>query len=420
MRQEMYKEIKGCRICGNTELVSIINLGNQYLTGVFPRSLNEQITSGPLELIKCQEGDSLNSCGLLQLKHSYGLNEMYGENYGYRSGLNKSMVNHLQEIVKNIQESIELKQGDLILDIGSNDSTLLQAYSRSDLIRVGIDPTGRKFKDFYPEYIKLIPDFFSSDIVKEHFGNKKAKAITSIAMFYDLESPVEFMRQIYDTLADDGIWILEQSYMPMMLEMNAYDTICHEHLEYYGLKQIKWMSDRVGFKIIDVEMNQINGGSFLVKVAKSDSPFREATFKVKKVLMEEHDQGLDSLKPYEAFKKKVYRHKEELVRFIQEIKSKNKEILGYGASTKGNVILQFCNLTKDDIPFIAEINQDKFGCYTPGTLIPIISEEKAKAMEPDYFIVLPWHFMKNILEKERDYLKSGGKLLFPLPSIRVF
>lgn len=300
----MYKEIKGCRICGNTELVSIINLGNQYLTGVFPRSLNEQITSGPLELIKCQEDDSLNSCGLLQLKHSYDLNEMYGENYGYRSGLNKSMVNHLQEIVKNIQESIELKQGDLILDIGSNDSTLLQAYSRSDLIRVGIDPTGRKFKDFYPEYIKLIPDFFSSDIVKEHFGNKKAKVITSIAMFYDLESPVEFMRQIYDTLADDGIWVLEQSYMPMMLEMNAYDTICHEHLEYYGLKQIKWMSDRVGFKIIDVEMNQINGGSFLVKVAKSDSPFREATFKVKKVLMEEHDQRLDSLKPYEAFKKR--------------------------------------------------------------------------------------------------------------------
>jgi hypothetical protein len=395
-------------------------LGNQYLTGVFPRSINEQVTSGPLELIKCEEADSLNSCGLLQLRHSYDIGEMYGENYGYRSGLNKSMVNHLQEIVKKIQGSIELRRGDLILDIGSNDSTLLQAYPKNDLILVGIDPTGKKFKDFYPEYIKLIPDFFSSDIVKEHFGSKKAKVITSIAMFYDLESPVEFMRQIYDILADDGIWILEQSYMPMMLEMNAYDTICHEHLEYYGLKQIKWMTDRVGFKIIDVEMNHVNGGSFLVKVAKSDSLFREAAFPVQKILMQEHDRGLNSLKPYEDFKKRVYRHREEFVRFIQEIKSKNKEILGYGASTKGNVILQFCNLTKNDIPFIAEVNQDKFGCYTPGTLIPIISEESAKAMRPDYFMVLPWHFMENILGKERDYLKSGGKLLFPLPSVQVF
>jgi hypothetical protein len=416
----MYREIKKCRICGNTELVSVINLGNQYLTGVFPRSINEQVTSGPLELIKCEEADSLNSCGLLQLRHSYDIGEMYGENYGYRSGLNKSMVNHLQEIVKRIQGSIELRRGDLILDIGSNDSTLLQAYPKNDLILVGIDPTGKKFKDFYPEYIKLIPDFFSSDIVKEHFGSKKAKVITSIAMFYDLESPVEFMRQIYDILADDGIWILEQSYMPMMLEMNAYDTICHEHLEYYGLKQIKWMTDRVGFKIIDVEMNHVNGGSFLVKVAKSDSLFHEAAFPVQKILMQEHDRGLNSLKPYEDFKKRVYRHKEEFVRFIQEIKSKDKEILGYGASTKGNVILQFCNLTKNDIPFIAEVNQDKFGCYTPGTLIPIISEESAKAMRPDYFMVLPWHFMENILGKERDYLKSGGKLLFPLPSVQVF
>ena len=416
----MYREIKRCRICGNTELVSVINLGNQYLTGVFPRSINEQVTSGPLVVIKCREDDSLGSCGLLQLRHSYDIDEMYGENYGYRSGLNKSMVNHLQEIVKKIQGSIELRRGDLILDIGSNDSTLLQAYPKNDLILVGIDPTGKKFKDFYPEYIKLIPDFFSSDIVKEHFGSKKAKVITSIAMFYDLESPVEFMRQIYDILADDGIWILEQSYMPMMLEMNAYDTICHEHLEYYGLKQIKWMTDRVGFKIIDVEMNHVNGGSFLVKVAKSDSLFREAAFPVQKILMQEHDRGLNSLKPYEDFKKRVYRHKEEFVRFIQEIKSKNKEILGYGASTKGNVILQFCNLTKNDIPFIAEVNQDKFGCYTPGTLIPIISEESAKAMRPDYFMVLPWHFMENILGKERDYLKSGGKLLFPLPSVQVF
>lgn len=415
----MYSEITKCRICGNAQLEPILKLGFQNLTGVFPSDKDLKITSGPLELVKCAGEDKNNVCGLLQLRHSYNLNEMYGLNYGYRSGLNQSMVEHLHGKVRSICKFVNLKQEDLIIDIGSNDGTLLNAYPPDKYLLVGIDPTGKKFKQYYPQHIQLITDFFSAGAVKNHFGEKKAKVITSIAMFYDLESPLDFMQQIYDVLADDGVWVFEQSYMPTMLDMNAYDTICHEHLEYYGLKQISWMADKIGFKIIHVELNNINGGSFSIMVAKSDSSYREASSLVEAIIGKEKERGLFSLKPYEEFKQRVFQHRDQLIRVMQNILSEKKLVLGYGASTKGNVILQFCNFTEKDIPFIAEVNKDKFGCFTPGTLIPIISEAQARAMHPDYFMVLPWHFKDNTVARETNYLKSGGKLFFPLPELEI-
>ncbi|MDD5594669.1 MAG: class I SAM-dependent methyltransferase [Candidatus Omnitrophica bacterium] len=415
----MYSEIKKCRICGNAELVPILNLGIQALTGVFPRKKDEVITSGPLELVKCKSGKGMNSCGLVQLRHSYDLSELYGDNYGYRSGLNRSMVEHLQKKVKKIEKISDLARADLVIDIGSNDSTLLQAYANKELLLVGFDPSGKKFKEYYPSYIQLIPDFFSERSLRKNFPGKKAKVITSIAMFYDLESPMDFMRQISEVLSDDGIWIFEQSYLPSMLEANAYDTVCHEHLEYYALKQIQWMVEKNGLKIIDLEMNNINGGSFSVTVAKKNSAYRAIEETVGKVLVEESDKGLEIMGPYKEFSERVFKHKEELVKSIRKINASGKKIFGYGASTKGNVILQFCNLKKEDIPFIAEVNKDKFGCFTPGTMIPVISEAQAKAKKPDYFMVLPWHFKENIITREKDYLSSGGKLFFPLPSLQI-
>lgn len=242
----MYTKIEKCRICGNVNLEQVLNLGEQALTGVFPREKSNQVTSGPLRLVKCI-GENDDECGLLQLEHSYELSEMYGENYGYRSGLNDSMVKHLHKKVERILASVELNDGDLVVDIGSNDSTTLQAYPSSGPNLVGIDPTGIKFHKYYPDHIQLIPDFFSSRLLNNRFPGKKAKIITSFSMFYDLEKPMKFMQEVFDVLADDGVWVFEQSYMPTMLEMNSYDTVCHEHLEYYALSQIKWMSDRVGF-----------------------------------------------------------------------------------------------------------------------------------------------------------------------------
>jgi hypothetical protein len=415
----MYTEVTKCRICDGTELVPVLNLGKQSLTGVFPASKGQRLTSGPLELVKCTGDERGDGCGLLQLRHSYDLQEMYGLNYGYRSGLNRSMVEHLHQKVRKICALVDLVHGDLVIDIGSNDSTLLQGYPGIGYILVGIDPTGEKFKSYYPDHINLIADYFSAKAVQDRFGKEKAKVVSSIAMFYDIESPIDFMRQIHDVLADDGVWVFEQSYMPTMLTMNAYDTVCHEHLEYYGLKQIRWMTNRTGLKIVDVELNNVNGGSFSIVAAKSTAPYDEATSQVEIILQKEAAMGLDTLRPYEEFKKRVFQHRDRFLEFFQKIRAERSLALGYGASTKGNVILQFCCLTERDLPFIAEVNKDKFGCYTPGTLIPIISETEARAIKPDYFVVLPWHFKENIMTREEDFLCRGGKLFFPLPELEV-
>ena len=409
----MYKQIAKCRICGNTHLASVLDLGEQMLTGVFPREKGAKVTTGPLRLVKCMGGDEV--CGLLQLEHSYDLGEMYGENYGYRSGLNASMVAHLHSKVKKILGQVELREGDLVIDIGSNDSTTLQAYPSSGQVLVGIDPTGVKFRNYYPPHIQLIPDFFSSALVKERFPEQKAKVITSFSMFYDLEDPMGFMRQVYDVLADDGVWVFEQSYMPTMLETNSYDTVCHEHLEFYALRQIKWMADRVGFKIVDVEFNDVNGGSFSVKVAKSHSNLTLAP-SVQKILNQELEKGLDTLIPYQAFAQRVVKTKNDLLEFIKVAHSQGKTVAALGASTKGNVLLQYCRLTEKDVSFIGEVNPEKFGCFTPGTWIPIIPEAELLAKNPDYLIVLPWHFRKFFLENKKF---SKFTLVFPLPQLLV-
>jgi NDP-4-keto-2,6-dideoxyhexose 3-C-methyltransferase len=408
----MYRKIEKCRICGNTDLKLVLDLGHQMLTGVFPKIKGDSVTTGPLRLVKCS-GPGV--CGLLQLEHSYNPTEIYGNNYGYRSGLNASMVAHLHGKVKRILERVTPRAGDLVIDIGSNDSTTLQAYFIEGLVLVGIDPTGLKFHKYYPPRIRLIPDFFSSALLQTHFPGKKAKIITSFAMFYDLEDPLSFMREIYDVLAEDGVWVFEQSYMPTMLEVNAYDTVCHEHLEFYALHQIKWMADRVGFEILDVELNPVNGGSFSVTVAKSKSHLAPSA-SVQIILEDELKKGLHTLAPYEAFAKCAEKSKRDLKEFIALANAQGKSVAALGASTKGNVLLQYCGLTEKDICCIGEVNEDKYGCYTPGTWIPIIPEKELLAKKPDYLIVLPWHF-KEFFES-LDQLRDIA-LVYPLPELHL-
>ncbi|MDC6449537.1 class I SAM-dependent methyltransferase [Pseudomonadales bacterium] len=411
----MIKKIESCRICNNTSLEMVLDLGVQVLTGVFPSRIDENITRGPLQLVKCV-GDG-DVCGLLQLAHSYDLDEMYGDNYGYRSGLNDSMVKHLRDKVARILSQVSLNDGDLVIDIGSNDSTTLQAYPNPELSLVGIDPTGVKFQEYYPEHIKLIPNFFSSDLVKTQYPGKKAKVITSFSMFYDLEEPMTFMKEAHEVLADDGIWVFEQSYMPTMLEMNSYDTVCHEHLEYYALAQIKWMASRVGFNIIDVEFNDVNGGSFSVTVKKTNelNGNKHAQL-VDDILARENDLMLNSLGPYLGFAERVKILKDDLIAFVAELNKENKKIYVLGASTKGNVLLQYCEFTKNDIAYVGEVNPEKYGKFTPGSKIPIIPEKELVGMNPDYLLVLPWHFKKFFMSSNKY---GESKLVFPLPELKV-
>jgi NDP-4-keto-2,6-dideoxyhexose 3-C-methyltransferase len=415
----MISEIQRCRICGNEDLVTVIDLGVQTLTGIFPSKKDQAIAAGPLRLVRCNDEHNPKACGLVQLKHSFEGSALYGQNYGYRSGLNQSMLQHLHHLVEKITSIVDLRPADFVLDIGSNDGSMLGMYPPSAINLVGIDPVGSKFKQFYPSHIQLIPEFFSPEAIQKALGTQQFKVITSVAMFYDLESPLEFMRQVYDQLTEDGIWLFEQAYLASMLQVNAYDTICHEHLEFYSLKQIHWMAERVGFKPVYIEKNDTNGGSFLVIMAKKNSRYPECRDEVNAILAEENSLGLTTPQPYIEFKLRVFEHRQKLINTLADLKSAGKLILGYGASTKGNVILQFCGLNQDTLPYIAEVNPDKYGCFTPGTCIPIISEDRARAMKPDYFLVFPWHFRANLVIREENYLKNGGKFIMPLPKIEI-
>lgn len=409
----MYRQISGCRICKNTQLVEVLDLGVQTLTGVFPRSRAQEVTAGPLKLVKCTGDDAV--CGLLQLQHTYDLGELYGDNYGYRSGLNSSMVAHLHAKVRRILDRVTLSDDALVIDIGANDSTTLQAYPTQGCTLVGVDPTGVKFQKFYPPHIQLIPEFFSAATVRQHFGDRKAAVITSFSMFYDLEEPMTFMKEIAEVLDDDGVWVLEQSYMPTMLQRNSYDTVCHEHLEYYALKQIKWMTDRLGLKIVDVEFNDINGGSFSLMVAKRDSRHAESP-QVDAILEQEAHAGLQTLQPFYEFAENVAASRSTLRAFLDEAKRFGKTVCALGASTKGNVLLQYCQITEADITRVGEVNPDKYEAFTPGSLLPIVSEEDVLAMQPDYLLVLPWHFRPFFVEHPRYF---GHNLIFPLPQLEL-
>lgn len=404
-------KIKNCRSCKSKNINKALDLGDMKLTGIFPMSKLDEISSGKISLVMC------SNCSLLQLEYSFNHNEMYGDNYGYMSSLNKSMIEHLQNKANNLKNIIKLDAGDVIVDIGSNDGSFLSFFEKKYIL-VGIDPTINKFLKKYRKDILIISNFFSCEILKEKI-KKRAKLITSIACFYDLEDPIKFVEDVYESLDDNGLWHFEQSYMPAMIKNMSYDTICHEHIEYYSLKSLKFILDKVGFKIINIELNSINGGSFALTVAKNSSFFETDNKSVDWLLNKEQIFKYNNITTIKDFATNVSKQKKLLADLIKNLIDMKKKVLGYGASTKGNVILQYCKINEKIIPYIGEVNTFKFNRFTPGTNIKIISEKKIKSMKPDYLLVLPWHFRNFILDKEKKFLKNGGKFIFPLPDIEI-
>ena len=401
-------KIKICRSCKSKKLSKVFSLGKHTLTGIFPPSKNAKITKGNLSLILC------NQCKLLQLENNFNPNEMYGENYGYMSSLNKSMMTHLKLKALNFQKKYKLKSGQNILDIGSNDGTFL-SYFNKNFNLFGCDPTIKKFSRYYRKDIKQMPNFFTGDLFKD----KKFNLITSISMFYDLPDPSKFAKEINSILDKNGVWHIELSYMPMMLKNISYDTICHEHLEYYSLKSLKYLLDKAGLKIISLAFNQINGGSIELDVAKKKSKFKEIKQLISWVLESEKRNKYNEISRQKDFFKQCINHKFLLKKLLITLKKQNKKVYGYGASTKGNVILQFSKIDSKLIKYIGEVNKFKFNKYTPGSNIKIVSEKQLKKFKPDYLLVLPWHFKDHILKREHQYLKNGGKFIFPLPDIEI-
>ena len=411
--QEIYKERKCCRVCGTRLERGVVDLGMQAMTGIFPKDAGSDPPFGPLSLGFC------SGCTLVQLCHDYDSGIMYGENYGYRSGLNKSMVAHLEKKVSYLKRLVGLEAGDWVLDIGSNDGTSLNAYGGMGLNRVGIDPTSEKFLKYYEQGIDVVHDFFSAENYWGVSGGEKAKLVTSIAMFYDLEDPVAFAKGICEVLDDEGVWHFEQSYLPAMLRTSSYDTICQEHLLYYSVHSIERILDRAGMKILDLSFNDVNGGSFAVSAVKKGSERQSNDAVIEWAMRSELMLGVTGVGVFERFQKKIDMQRDLLLDLLMRIKRAGQMVVGYGASTKGNVLLQYSGIDEELVRAVGEINPDKFGCVTPGSHIPILSDGEVREMKPDYFLVLPWHFRNDILGREQGYMNDGGHFIFPLPEVEV-
>jgi len=410
---------KTCRVCGSPALTKVISLGEQHLQGSFVKPGKEIPPTRKIltSLLRCDPVKDENACGLLQMEHSVPPEILYSA-YWYRSGTNDTMRKHL----KSITEEACLLLGDnkyRVLDIGCNDGTLLKFYS-DNFEKYGVDPS-----DVAQEIqgdITVVQDIFPSEELTEKLQGKQLDIITSIAMFYDLENPIEFTRGIKRVLSPKGIWIFEMSYMPTMLKMNSYDTICHEHLEYYSLAVIEYILKKADMKIFNATLNDINGGSIRCFATHANNfSYKKDEFvqNLKALHQEEFDLELDTDKPYNHFQERINIHKEELNALLKKLKKEGKRIHVYGASTKGNTILQWCGIDNRIIDVAAERNPDKYGAFTLGTDIPIVSEADSRAMNPDYYMVLPWHFKEEFLKREQEMLKKGVGLIFPLPTIDI-
>lgn len=408
-----------CRISGEP-LIPLFSLGELYISDFIPEGTEPRSAKVPLELMLAPKS------GLVQLKHTASFDDMY-KVYWYRSGTNESMVAELKDIAASTTRQMRIASGDIWVDIGCNDGTLL-SFLPKDAIRIGYDPNDYKELS-QPHADLIVNDYFNAKAFRASpYGERKAKVVTSIAMFYDLEDPHAFVQDVYDVLDDDGLWIIQMSYLPLMLQQLAFDNICHEHLEYYSLTALKYLLDSHDFSIVDCQLNDVNGGSFRIyirkKSAKPESfataPYRDvADFRVASILSHEATLGLSDPKTYADFYKKVCELRDQTVSFMKAEKAKGKKIWGYGASTKGNTLLQWWGIGNDLLDGIAERSEPKFGLRTAGSNIPITSEAQMREAKPDYLFMLPWHFVESFVRREQDFLKNGGAFIVPCPRFEV-
>ncbi|HUG13372.1 MAG TPA: class I SAM-dependent methyltransferase [Thermomicrobiales bacterium] len=408
-----------CRTCGSAALTKVIDLGEQFIQGSFVKEGYESppMRKIPLQLVRCDPTRDQSACGLLQTSVTVPPEILYST-YWYRSGTNRTMREHLKAIAEKAVALVGPTPA-IALDVGCNDGTLLACYPDS-VEKYGVDPSNAI--ESIGKDVVVIQDRFPSSELTNKIGDRRFDIITSIAMFYDLEDPIGFVRAVADVLSPEGVWIFEMSYMPSMLRTNSYDTICHEHIEYYSLAAIEFVLSKAGMKLFGAELNDINGGSIRC-YASHDTNFRfrepELAESLTRLRRLEFDLALDTDKPYRDFQDQVDAHKNELTRLIKDLKRAGKRVHVYGASTKGNVILQFCGIDNSLIDFAADRNPDKWGARTIGTDIPIISEDDSREMHPDYYLVLPWHFRSEFVERERETLRRGTKFIFPLPAIEI-
>ena len=408
---------KTCRICDSKNLTKIISLGDQHIAAYTPKESDPEpiLEKFPLELVRCKKTD----CGLVQLLHSTPTDILY-ERYFYRSGINQTMTDNLKEIVEQVILKVNLENNDIVLDIGCNDGTLLKNYKNKNLRAVGIDPAKNMFEFSKDSGAEIIIDYFNSKLFIDKFHDEKAKIITSISMFYDLENPNKFVSDISKILHKEGVWIIELKYLPTMIFQNAFDNIVHEHIEYYHFSVIENLLKKFELKAVDVSLNNSNGGSIRIFVKHIDQNIDDkSNHNLCELRKTEEKMNLNSEQPYKEFFERCEKLKEKTILFIKKEVAAGKIIHAYGASTKGNTILQYYELDNKLIDAIADRNPDKWSRKTIGTNLKIISEEESRVLKPDYFFILPWHFLDEFKKREKDFLNSGGKFIVPLPDLEI-
>ncbi len=408
--KSIYSKIKKCRICDDKNLIPINKLGVFSLTGTFLKKINSKTYDTPVDIVFSKKSK------LLQLNHNYNQKKLFGDNYGYRSGLNKSMQNHLKLKSKIILKKYSLKKGDKIMDIGSNDGTFLNYFPKS-LIKFGVDPTAHKFKKYYKKNTKVIPKIFKKNILKK--SQKKFKFISAIAMFYDLSNPKLFIQTVKNYLHKDGIFHVEIAYLPDILKKNSFDTFCQEHLTYFSFTSFKYLIDQTSFKIVDFNKNSINGGSINFDLAFKTSKIKTKVLKIKKILHLEKKLKLEKVTTYKNYFSKIKNNSKKINSLISKLNKKNKKVYGFGASTKGNVILQLCKLNYNNIKAIYDVNEFKFKKYTPGSKILIKNENEIFKDRPDYLFILIWHFSKTLKQKIKKFKNLKMIYIWPFPKLKL-
>ncbi len=408
-------ERSDCRVCGNKELKHVLSLGIQYLSN-FVDEAGQALFAAPIELVLCDARKG--GCGLLQLKHTVPPDMLYRK-FWYKSGTNQTMTDALADITSKAEKIAKLEPGDLVLDIGANDGTLLRTYRGKNLKLVGFEPAANLIGEASQGTTKVINDFFSYQAFKKEFHDSKAKVVTSIAMFYDLENPNEFVRDITKSLHKDGVWIIQMNYLASMIANNAFDNIVHEHLEYYSIKSLENLLERHRLAVFDVEENDVNGGSFRVYIRHIECNAYETSNRVERMRAQEDQINLEDYLTYQDFAGRIKSLKERTVDFIRTELARGKTVYVYGASTRGNTLLQYYGLDNSLVKAAADRSPQKWGKRTAGTDIPIISEEQARKDKPDYFLALPWYFLEEFLSRESEFLKGGGKFIVPLPELKI-
>lgn len=411
---ENYNIIDSCRVCKSKNLFSVLSLGNQYVSN-FIENNSDELVQCPLELVLCNVNSG--GCGLVQLRHTVHRNVMY-KKYWFRSGLNETMITALEDITDKAEKYIQLQSSDIVLDIGCNDGTLLRTY-KSKAQLVGFEPATNLLKEAQVGTTKIINDFFNYSKFQNEFDDEKVKIITSIAMFYDLDDPNTFVSEIRKCLDDDGIWIIQMAYLLPMLEKNAFDNIGHEHLEYYGFKPLKILVEKHNLEVFNVEINDVYGGSIRAYIKHKQNQNLQISPSVHDLELKENKMRLYERRTYEEFTKRVGEIKTKTLDFIKEQNRNNKVVYVYGASTKGNTFLQFCELDSKLIKKAADRDSIKWNKKTVGTEIPIISEEQAREENPDYFLILPWHLIEYFKKREKEFLEKGGKFIVPIPEFKI-